>query len=281
MKNFKGLNKVKNKEQNMKNHRLENRKGERGNVLFLILIAVALFAALSYAVTSSSRSGGGDVNEEANLLSASTITQYPASVRTAMIRMQVTGRIQLEDMEFNDPDDFGNCLPSALTAELTRCVFHPDGGGATHVDAPSDVMVNESPGVWVYNGENEINGVGLTSGVGATPGVEDTPDAAAVELIAFLPGIKEGICEIINEELGIGTPANRIPTETGINFATQRVNADGTATGLPALVASATTATIGGTAGDQNLLDSQGFGCFVQDVAGTDTYVYYHALIEQ
>jgi len=61
-----------------------------GNVLFLILIAVALFAALSYAVTSSSRSGTGGVGEDKAKLAASTLLQYAAGVEQKLLRMTIT-----------------------------------------------------------------------------------------------------------------------------------------------------------------------------------------------
>ena len=61
--------------------------GEKGNVLFLILIAVALFAALSYAVTQSTRSGGGSADRERSILSSASLTQGPTALRTSLIRM--------------------------------------------------------------------------------------------------------------------------------------------------------------------------------------------------
>lgn len=248
-----------------KNIDTSNRKSESGNVLFLILIAVALFAALSYAVTSSSRSGGGDANDETNLISSSTITQYPASIRTAIIRMQVSGGVDINELEFNKPTDFGNCFNAGSGV---NCVFHPAGGGATHVPGSADVMVSGTQTDWVFNAENEINLVGTSSAT------ENSPTLTSAEVIAFLPGIRQGICQRINDELGI----TGIPVETGINVTTQHVNADGTGTGLPAFVASGTTSTIGGTGVAE--LDGQAFGCF-ELVASSGNYVYFHVLIEQ
>ncbi len=238
----------------------KDRKAEAGNVLFLILIAVALFAALSYAVTQSSRSGGGDANSETSLVNSATITQYPASIRTAIIRQIVSKNITMDELEFNSPSDFGACTGGATS---TTCVFLPAGGGATYVNAPADVMANGNPGVWIFNGQNEINQVGTTDS-----GADDNPTATTAEIIAFLPGIKKSICDKINDQLGIAST----PTEANIDIVTQKIN------GIDMIDGSGTTGSIGG-AGGEAVLNGQGFGCFGQ--GGGPTYVYYHVLIEQ
>lgn len=240
----------------------QNRHGEKGNVLFLILIAVALFAALSYAVTQSSRSGGGDANKETNLISSAQITQYPASVRTSIIRMIVSDNTAIADLEFNSPSDFGDCTTNA------QCVFHPSGGNATYATAPPDVMADGQQGEWTFNGDFEIVNVGLTTS-GSVEGQE---------VIAFLPGIKQAICSKINDELGLGTTIpNTTGSIAGVDPGTEgymRIMDD--AVGL----ASTNDITIG-TGGDQVLsgtFDGQAFGCF-QNNGGE--YVYFHVLVEQ
>lgn len=250
----------------MKKFKKAIRKGERGNVLFLILIAVALFAALSYAVTQSTRSGGGDAGKETSKISSAQLTQYPAGIRTSLVRMIIGGQ-NVDKLEFNPPADFANCTeyPVGQTPKAyPRCVFYPLGGGATYVTPSEDLVAGST--TWRFNAENEINLVGTSTG-------DDTSTVNTADLIAFLPDITLSVCESINDELGI----TGIPTESGILFTSteEMVNPDGaTDTDI-----TGTGATIGSPTGTNVAeLDGQPFGCF-QQPAGT--YVYYHVLIER
>ena len=225
---------------------------ERGNVLFLILIAVALFAALSYAVTQSTR-GGGDADNETSLISSASLTQYPASLKTTLLRMQISDGVASTRVEFNPPSDSSNCTDSGA-----NCIFNSAGGGASYQTAPSNVAGGAS---WIFNSNNDIHDVGTNSG--------GTPTAATAELIAFLPGISATICRKINDEFGI----TDIPTESGIEMAAanDQTSPDGSAAPTPSFAANQ-------VIGDNvAALDGKPFGCF-QQPAGT--YHYYHALSE-
>lgn len=240
------------------------RKGERGNVLFLILIAVALFAALSYAVTSSSRSGGGDANEESALVRSAQITQYPSSVRTSMIRMMVSQSVDPTDMIFAGPSDFSTACDD-LTVERPNCVFHPGGGGATKTNVPADMMTGATAGEWYFSANYEIVDIGTSD-----PAASD----AGNDIIAFLPGITGGLCDKINEELGIddSTPADVTSAADWDVIAAARQMDDA------AYWATVSTETdIIGDA-DTPGLAGQAFGCLT-DSAGE--HIYYHVLLER
>ncbi len=236
----------------------EKQNGESGNVLFLILIAVALFAALSYAVTQSSRSGGGDAGKETNLVNSAQLTQYPSGIRTAIVRM-IIGGADIASLEFNAPSAFGSL--TATTPVGVLGVFHPNGGGATYTQSPNDVMAGATPGTWIFNGENQIFNIGTSENAA-------TPTAATVDIISFLPGISTSVCNKLNEELGL--PATPV-AETGVDVTTIM----GSTT--PGLCNGGCGGTIGDNADAANRLNGQPFGCFSQG----GQFVYFHVLVER
>jgi len=229
----------------------ESRTSEKGNVLFLILIAVALFAALSYAVTQSTRSGGGDASKETNLVNAAGITQYPSSVKTAITRMIVSNSTDPNDLLFDKPATFASLSTALLQSQG---VFHPSGGGATYNDAPASVMQTNAAGPWVFNGRNQILNIGTSAAGAAT--------ALNADIIAFLPNVKRAVCDSIHGRLGLSLT---YVTLTGIDIATQMDFATPNIIGL------------GGNITGANL-DGQPQGCFMQPA---NTYHYFHVVVER
>ena len=230
------------------------KKTERGNVLFLILIAVALFAALSYAVTQSSRSGGSDASSETAAVNSASLTQYPTGIRTAMLRMSIAG-VPVDTMEFNEPEDFGDCTQPSGGPVGGACVFHPNGGGAVHQYAPQNAGVTGGPLPWYYNDNFAITDVGTS----------------ATEMIAFLPDVTEGLCRELNRRYSI----DGIPAYGALPASIEETIAQGT--GQTYYVASGTgTATTVAWPTGTHLLVGQPYGCF--DSSGR--YVYYHTIVE-
>ena len=225
---------------------------QSGNILFLILIAVALFAALSYAVTRMSQGGTNNTDEEISSLNSSELGQYAATVSTAVGRLLVR-TIPVENIAFNPPADF------PTMTNLDHAMFHPQGGGATFQLSTVNMMQNGIPANWHYNLEVEIDGIGGS--------VDNSADGN--ELIAFLPGIQERVCRSVNAELNIpGIPVATADLSTA--YTTDMEEGYTPPTGESLLGFAATNGT--------DALTGKSSGCFRNS---NGAYVYYYALRER
>lgn len=236
---------------------------QKGNVLFLILIAVALFAALSYAVTQSSRSGS-DANRETNVINTSQLTQYPNQVRTAALRL-VIGGLDPSLLQFNNVDEQTGVTPYAAFS-ATKAVFHPQGGSAAHALIPVKILASATADKeWIYSMAFRIPGLG-----------SDNTDGSGNELIAFADDLTQTICSRLNADLGWGTT---IPvTNAALTLATTRSPAYRIATDTP-LAAPTTDGTVPNDGGTPNWFKGKAFGCFQNDTGGH--YVFFYTLVER
>lgn len=212
---------------------------QSGNVLFLILIAVALFAALSYAVTSSTRSGGGSGDAEKRNVDAAALIQYPVSVQVAVQRQILSNNISASNLLFDAPADFGSMTP----AQLARQVFHPTGGGAVYQSG------------WWFGSCDSIRNVGL-SGSGANTNLD---------IMAYKSIPTVTICNEINSKLGL--PATSTATQLYSTYQYQ-----------PQMTLAFPGICNGGAGFELSQTEFQGAqrGCY-QD--GDWGYLYYHVLV--
>ncbi len=168
----------------------------RGNALFLILIAVALFAALSYAITQSGR-GGGSIDRETTEIQAAELLNYVAAMRSTVQRMQITGTA--EDAFRFSHGDWGHVSYGNISNTPENQVFAAEGGSMTFM-RPDPAWLDSSfsasgeYGAFTYTGLVDVIGVGTD----ASPSSD-----SSVELTMLMPYIRQDLCETINRNLGI------------------------------------------------------------------------------
>lgn len=160
---------------------------QSGNALFLILIAVALFAALSYALTSSGR-GGGNINKEQAEIYAGQILDHVAIVQNTFMRMEIIGNY--DQVFYNESDETTSGTCYTATTSTSPChtigIFSTDGG----VALPRfnfDLHYNND-GAWAYRIQQlQIGGVDVGT--------------SAHDVFLVVTHISDAVCASINQKL--------------------------------------------------------------------------------
>lgn len=170
---------------------------ERGNILFLILLAVILFAALSYAVTSSMRGGGKDASPEKARALASQLIQYGSLMENTVTRMRLAGDVPEWGLDFDDGSG-----PSVSNANAT-CT-----GQSCRLFTQGSLAGNMTP---LKFGEEFVDtrfrAIGPSWGGGVGTSVEFKMvqiidlGTSAPEVIFQIQGMPSAVCKAINEML--------------------------------------------------------------------------------
>ncbi len=175
---------------------------QNGNVLIIILIAVALFAALSFAVSNMIR-GNESIEREKSSIYASEILTYAKSLKEAVQMIKISNGCSDEDISFENSVLSGYEHSPATT---NKCkIFHASGGGLSYIKPNIDV----NDGIdWIFTGDNDGFNIGSQCNF-----------ASCSDLIAILPDISLEVCKDINKKLNI-SPLNNYITQEDDSFST-------------------------------------------------------------
>ena len=162
-------------------HRCEERKGERGNILFMILIAVALIGILTAAVSRTNQPSGATIDNETLLLRTSEVQRYASELERAVNYVMQNG-LSEADIRFAHFDAHADYGDLSADADKRDQIFASEGGGANYRSPPSNVNDGSA---WEFYGGTHIPGMGRSD---------------RAELVAVLPHVTQAFCDKINEQ---------------------------------------------------------------------------------
>ena len=236
---------------------------QRGNVLFIILIAVALFAALSYAVTSSNRMGSSSISRDKAKAYAAQIIQNSTNIRQAIMRVKISNGCTDATLDFSNGvyqnTSGAPTWPTNSNAPASKVchIFDSAGGGVTPVVPVHDAIDSSvATGSTIKRGHGQLR-VSQLAGIG-TDGPAGTESANDIGIIHKL--LKKEVCIAINDMVGVANPSGNPPPAAGSGSGGSYTNGSLAATGISST--------------------APGSPVYCQDSGGGD-YQYFHALVER
>ncbi|MCK6417661.1 MAG: hypothetical protein L6Q57_01830 [Alphaproteobacteria bacterium] len=170
---------------------------QSGSALVYVIIAIALFAALSFTLArQTDNSEAGALSQERADLYATQILNYAAQAKGAVDRM-IWGGSTIAGLEFLLPGEAG--YDEAANSDNIHKVFHPEGGGLNPGMLNADYVAQEDaapPPGWYMGRFNNI----------------DWTNTSATDIILTAYQINAAVCAKINEKL---TGSATIPTLNG------------------------------------------------------------------
>lgn len=161
-----------------------------GNVLFIILIAIALIAALT-AVLTRSEQGGSNLTSEKTSIAVSQMSSFALDIKRAVENMTRAG-ISESAISFAQAKLTGYGTPDTTPKNE---VFNIAGGGAGYIDVPEGISNGSQ---WEFAGFTAAPGVG---------------DEAVPDLMLILPNVNEKFCRTYNKKAGYAD-SDPIPTDS-------------------------------------------------------------------
>jgi len=128
----------------MNEKRQSQNNNEAGNALIYVLVAIVLFAALSFTLTRQTDTDeAGYLSSDQAELYASEIIAYAASAKSTVDQMMLTGS-SIDDLDFILPSD-----AAFDTGSDIHKVFHPQGGGLNYRALRSEQITDATGGIFV------------------------------------------------------------------------------------------------------------------------------------
>lgn len=175
-----------------KKFRAKDTNNESGNVLFYILIAIAMLAALSFAVSSGNNNANTQISDEKAELAASELMAYGDVLANAVAQLRLRGCADSE-ISFENNEIAGYTNASAPSDESCH-IFSINGAGVNWQDVGANAASSASS-VWTFNAAMDFENIGT-----------NCTNSGCTELAAIVPDVKEAICIQINALNSVSTP---------------------------------------------------------------------------